>query len=401
MQKRGKRKERGEERGSGNVIPLHAGRESGVAHETRAERAPADSDDNDNAGGRSVERQVERRGESQDAPEQSSLRKRADEVRGATGATGGSASPSSDDAGKAEQAPQPAPQPASAAEIHPEDDQSDVHDFFAKTPKSIAPSGEPWHDFDHEPAHAPTHHGAMYWTAGIGGAGLLLIGAFLLYNKVLMPTPEELVGTAHIALPTPDMVKPTPTTTPVSDESDTRGNDPAQVPAAVTPASADAPVAAAPLGEQPAAPVTGAEPVPATPAAPAAPAAPATAIPAAAAQPQSTPTGDYEQLLADARKLGFRKPAEAPYLKAIEANPAGVEAISGLSMLYLNQGKNQQAKERAEQALALSQTNDEAWIVLGAAESALGKPRSAREAYTQCAGLPSGKYVAECKRLLR
>jgi len=132
--------------------------------------------------------------------------------------------------------------------------------------------------------------------------------------------------------------------------------------------------------------------------APASAAGPAQASPANAA---TAPAGDYAQLLAEARKLGFRKPAEATYLKAIDANPAAPEAISGLSMLYLNQGKNQQAKERAEQALALSQANDEAWIVLGAAESALGKPRAARDAYTHCAGLPTGKYVAECKRLLR
>ena len=70
-------------------------------------------------------------------------------------------------------------------------------------------------------------------------------------------------------------------------------------------------------------------------------------------------------------------------------------------MLYASLGKNEQAKERAAQALALDENIDEAWIVLGAAESALGKPRAARAAYTHCASLPSGEYVAECRRLLR
>jgi len=124
--------------------------------------------------------------------------------------------------------------------------------------------------------------------------------------------------------------------------------------------------------------------------------------PASAPVGDSTaPVGDYALLLAEARSLGLRKQAELPYLKAIGANPAGAEALSGLSMLYATFGKNVHAKERAEQALALNQNLDEAWIVLGAAESALGKPRAARAAYVRCAGLPSGKYVAECKRLLR
>lgn len=390
MMKRGKRKERGEERGNGNVIPLHASRESSAAHETRAERAPADGDDNDNAGGRSVERQVERGGDARGA------------VAGAEDkeAESGASASSGDDT-----KPEAAAQPATSAELHPEDDHSDVHDFFAKTPKSIAPSGEPWADFDHEPVHAPTHHGAMYWTAGIAGTGLLLIGAFLLYNKVLMPTPEELGGVAQVALPTPDMVKPSPSTSPSVDEpvaeqkpagGQAPGMDLAAAPR-TTEAPSDAPAPSDPTAVQPATP-TSAE---AANTAPAPVPAPAEPVPAGAAPATPAPGGDYAQLLAEARKLGFRKPAEATYLKAIDANPAAPEAISGLSMLYLNQGKNQQAKERAEQALALSQTNDEAWIVLGAAESALGKPRAARDAYTRCAGLPTGKYVAECKRLLR
>jgi Flp pilus assembly protein TadD len=110
----------------------------------------------------------------------------------------------------------------------------------------------------------------------------------------------------------------------------------------------------------------------------------------------------YQELLGQARKLGFRRDAEAAYLKALAADPKGVEALSGLAMLYLNRGNNLQAKERAEQALALGSNDAEAWIVLGAAQSALGKRTEAREAYARCAALPGGgKYVTECKRMLR
>ena len=62
-------------------------------------------------------------------------------------------------------------------------------------------------------------------------------------------------------------------------------------------------------------------------------------------------------------------------------------------------------RRRAKQALALSPTTAEAWIVLGAALDALGERVAARDAYQKCAALPldgdGARYVGECKRLLR
>jgi Tfp pilus assembly protein PilF len=106
-------------------------------------------------------------------------------------------------------------------------------------------------------------------------------------------------------------------------------------------------------------------------------------------------------LIAEARKAGFRPRAEELFKQAIEANPDSAEAHSGLALLYLNQGRNVQAKQSAEQALELDEQSDEAWIVLGAAEGAVGRLKAARRAYKRCAALPSGKHVAECKRLVR
>lgn len=374
MMKRGKRNERvGKQRG-GNVISLHAARGEGgsAAHDARVER---DSSSEIKAGG-SVERPVEPTAAVEPGPKSSASK------------------PTQDANAPADPI---AALPASVADLHLEDDHSEVKDFFTKSPKSIAPSGEPWTDFDHEPVHPPTHHGPMYWTVGIAGVGLLLIGIFLLYNKVLMPTPEELVGTAPIALPTPDMVKSVPPEQASSVVVDEGLAEPAGKANGTTAPAAQDQAATLP---QPAEPVVAA-PAQAAAAQPA-PTQPGTAAASAAPAPTAVGAGDsnYEKLLAEARKLGFRRPAEAPYLSAIAANPRGAEALSGLSMLYLNQGKNAQAKERAEQALALGDRNDEAWIVLGAAESALGKPKAARAAYARCAALPAGKYVAECKRLL-
>jgi Flp pilus assembly protein TadD len=86
-------------------------------------------------------------------------------------------------------------------------------------------------------------------------------------------------------------------------------------------------------------------------------------------------------------------------------HPQGVDALSGLAMLYLNQGKNPQARDRARVATELDTSNAEAWIVLGAALDALGARSEARDAYQKCASLPlegdGARYVGECRRLLR
>jgi Tfp pilus assembly protein PilF len=109
----------------------------------------------------------------------------------------------------------------------------------------------------------------------------------------------------------------------------------------------------------------------------------------------------YATLLARARKQGYRRSAESTYLQALSIQPGGAEALSGLAMLYLNQGKNTAARDRAREAIRADANNSEAWIVLGAALSATGDAQGAQEAYTKCAALPSGKYVAECRRMVR
>ena len=366
--KRSKRRERdGEQRSNDNVIPLHAGfRDSSTGE--GSERHPS---------ARSSE---QRKSDRPSDPRSSSNGMRTSE--------------------------------SPPADVH-DDDPFEVRDFFASTPKSIGPSGEPWHDFDgdHEVPPSRAHHRGMFWTLGIAGTGLLLIGLFLLYNKVLMPTPEEFAIKRPITLPTPDMLTSSlkgarPVAPPAAVQA---GADPAQAAPAPEPNVAE-PILAEPNVAEPnlanpnvAGPIA-AEPNSAVPngAEPALAASP-TAEPGSAAQVANSPVAsdEYAHVLGDARKLGFRKPAEDLYLKAISLNPGGAEAISGLAMLYLNQGKNAQAKQRAEQAIALSQSSDEGWIVLGAAESAMGKERLAREAYAHCAALPAGKYVSECKRLAR
>jgi tetratricopeptide (TPR) repeat protein len=119
----------------------------------------------------------------------------------------------------------------------------------------------------------------------------------------------------------------------------------------------------------------------------------------AEAAPAST-SPEYTAALKTARGAGFRKAAEQAYLKVLEINPASAEALSGLAMFYLNQGKNDLARDRAQQSVGIDPKNSEGWIVLAASRAALGDMPGARKAYQECAAI-EGKFAGECKRMLR
>jgi DNA-binding response OmpR family regulator len=251
-----------------------------------------------------------------------------------------------------------------------DDDHHEAERFFSSHPP--APSHDSFHDLDASDEHdaLPGHGRGLGITLIVAVVGLLGIGGFLLYNKVLMPTPEEL-GARPVSLPTPATLR---SAAPFPEHVNSENNaDQANEP------QGNAPKTVLPAVEIPAASST--------------PKAPVAAL-------SDEDRASYEQLLKDARQQGFRKNAEATYQRAITIHPTGSEALSGLAMLYLNQGKNAEARVRAEEAVASDPTNSEGWIVLGAALGALGDAPGARAAYSRCADLPNGKYFGECKRML-
>jgi hypothetical protein len=259
-----------------------------------------------------------------------------------------------------------------------DDDHHEAERFFSSHPPP--PSHDSFQDLDasdeHDALHG--HSRGIVITVIVAVLGVLAIGGFLLYNKVLMPTPEEL-GPKHVSLPTPATLR---SAAPFPD----------QAAAPSGPANAAENVADpshSPTQEaQEASLQAGAQPV----------IAPAQNRVEAVLSAEDR--ASYEQLLKEARQQGFRKNAEATYQRAITIYPTGSEALSGLAMLYLNQGKNAEARTRAEEAVAADAANSEGWIVLGAALGALGDAAAARTAYTRCAELPNGKYFGECKRML-
>lgn len=299
-------------------------------------------------------------------------------------------------------APEPhgaAPEPAAPVEPNPAkdsrerdahaDEHPEIERFFSQPPPAPHEGFEDGvgdHEGDHD--HLPTTKRGMHVTAGIALLGLVLIGGFLIYNKLLMPTPEDF-GPSAVALPTPDMLRAAP---PLDEPAPqpAQGADlgsPQTEPAVETqPEPPQAEVDA---------PAEGAEP-------PSEPSAepPPEAVANAPSAPQREPLPGYLNELETARRLGFRRSAEQAFLRALAIDPQGGDALSGLAMLYLNQGKNEKARERAQQAVAADPQNTEGWIVLGASLSALGEPAEARKAYQECAGR-EGKYAVECRRMLR
>jgi DNA-binding response OmpR family regulator len=275
-----------------------------------------------------------------------------------------------------------APEPAGTRESH--DEHPEVRKFFSQPPAHGAArdSDDELYPDEAEHAHASGTGRGMYVTLAIALAGIALIGGFLVYHKVLMPTPEELAP-APVALPTPDMLRSAP---PIADPRPSEPNAvplqpsaPAPKPQAAPEPAAGAPVEAAPVEAAPEVSLQE-------------PAAPA---------PAAAPSPEYLEAVAAARAAGFKRTAEQSYLKAIELDARGADALSGLAMFYLNQGKNEAARTRATEAVAADPKNSEGWIVLGASLSALGDAAGAKKAYQDCAALEEGKYVGECKRMLR
>jgi hypothetical protein len=292
-----------------------------------------------------------------------------------------------------------APAEASSAPAPRErDSQADDHPvierFFSQPPPAAAHEGfeDVLGDHEGEPEPLPTTKRGMQLTLGIALLGLVLIGGFLVYNKLLMPTPEDF-GPSEVALPTPDMLRAAP---PVDDPGPqpehVQNAEPPQVAPGVEPAVEPLPEPASAENQVPA---EGAEP-------PGAPGSepPAEAVSAPAETAPREPLPGYLSELETARRLGFRRSAEQAFLRALAIDPQGGDALSGLAMLYLNQGKNEKARERAQQAVTADPQNTEGWIVLGASLSVLGDPAEARKAYQECAGL-EGKYAVECRRMLR
>ncbi|MGB5684000.1 MAG: tetratricopeptide repeat protein, partial [Polyangiales bacterium] len=109
----------------------------------------------------------------------------------------------------------------------------------------------------------------------------------------------------------------------------------------------------------------------------------------------------YDAQLALARRLKRGSRAVAAYRRAIALDPQGADALAELARLMLARQHTREATELAERATAIDPSNALAWVTLGAARQMRGDRQGARQAYQNCAKLGKGKYVAECRAMLR
>ena len=109
----------------------------------------------------------------------------------------------------------------------------------------------------------------------------------------------------------------------------------------------------------------------------------------------------YEAQLELARRLKRGSRATAAYRRAIELNPKGGEALAEFGRLQLARGHTREAAQLAERATALDPSNALAWVVLGASRQDRGDSQGARQAYRSCVKLGKGRYVQECRSMLR
>lgn len=164
---------------------------------------------------------------------------------------------------------------------------------------------------------------------------------------------------------------------------------------APVPAPATAPEAVpAPVPEAVPAPVTAPEAAPEAAPVP-------EAVPAPGIYPKTGAEDTYEAQLELARRLKRGSRAVASYRRAIELNPQGSAALAELARLQLARQHTREAAELAERATAIDPSNALAWVTLGAARQSRGDRQGAHQAYLNCVKLGKGRYVSECRSMLR
>ena len=117
--------------------------------------------------------------------------------------------------------------------------------------------------------------------------------------------------------------------------------------------------------------------------------------------PETGAVDTYDAQLALARRLKRGSRASAAYRRAIELNPEGSPALAEFARLMLARNHTREAAELAERATAIDPTNALAWVTLGAARQMRGDRQGARHAYQNCVKLGKGRYVSECRAMLR
>ncbi len=260
-----------------------------------------------------------------------------------------------------------------------------AEDFFkADAYENNLEEDESWDDLKEtaEPMSESTRK-YMRFSIGTVAVAAVLIGGFMFYQKVLMPTPAPL-GAVAPELPT--MPTPEPTAVAAVEQEEVVAEE-------VAPPAAEEVAATEGTEEEGVVAEEGTEVA----------AEEGTEVAAeeeVVAEAPPEPTGDYATLLEEARRLRGNRAVEG-FRAAIAADPNGSEALADLAFILLNRGNNREAAELAARATAVDPTSSKGWITLGAARQGLRDEPGAREAYQACVETGQGRYVNDCRAMLR
>lgn len=274
------------------------------------------------------------------------------------------------------------------AYLHVEHVEGLSRSFFSRAPEHA--SFDVWDDSTALPMPHSSRR-AMHATLLILGISALLVGGFLIYQKVIMPVPAELGAGATMPPVFPMPAEPTANTA-LRSPAVFAAPHAAAVPDVAAPSQVPVAAQAAPVEV---APVPDTEPSAAAPSA--LPEAPVVGA-VVGAEPA------YASLLAAAEALrgrGRRAELSAAYEQILTVYPDATDVLRKLAYLHLDTRNNARAHELAVRATTLEPTNAEGWIVLGAAREGLGDRPGARDAYRRCAALGEGEFSNECRRLVR
>lgn len=127
--------------------------------------------------------------------------------------------------------------------------------------------------------------------------------------------------------------------------------------------------------------------------------------PKAVDRPPATETGEYASVLAEAEELAKKhkkRQAYAAWLKAVELNPQGWEALQEMAVHHMEAGQMKKAVELARRAEEANDKAPYAQLVLGAAFQEQNKKAEAKKAYQLFLELcPKCRYVNDIRAALR
>ncbi|MGE0788837.1 MAG: DUF4388 domain-containing protein [Sandaracinaceae bacterium] len=267
-------------------------------------------------------------------------------------------------------------------------------DFFrsSKEPKKV--EHETWDDLQRDALPvAPGVKQAKYATIGILVGGLGLIGAFLVYNNYIMPTPVETLSHGQAELGDFANVSGTgeddgtaegATTTVAVADSEEGTTEEGATEAGATEEGATEEGTTEEGATEEGVTEEGATEEGATE--------------EGATEEGATEEGATEEGTTEPVAVAEPTPPPAP----TGGDPEEANRLSRQALSALNRRQNEQARDLASQAVAADPTNAMGWLVLGAARAELGDADGAHAAYQSCVDQGSNRVtVRDCRAMLR